>query len=163
MGAVAAAPVINKGKKKTMKNAANPMHGISVNGKVPTNAMLDGAEFLIDGRDPGVYRITIEHVSDEGTPMPVTVVWRAPDLFLIKKRRRPGKHEFYELKYLQSVAACLEQACSVLYEILDEEGDMRKHDTLYPNVAVAQKGVNFSTRDRNHSPAFAAPALVGKG
>jgi hypothetical protein len=46
-----------------MKNTSNHMHGISVNGMVPINAILDGAEFLISGRDPGAYRITIEHVS----------------------------------------------------------------------------------------------------
>jgi hypothetical protein len=142
-----------------MENGPNRNYGISVNGKVPTNAVLDGAEFLTDGRCPGAYRITIEHVSDEGTPMPVTVVWRAPELFHFWKRKRPGKHE---LESLQSIAACLEQACSVLYEILDEDGDMRKHDTLYPNVAVAQRGVNFSTRDRNHCPAFTATPEVAK-
>jgi hypothetical protein len=136
------------------------MHGISVNGMVPINAILDGAEFLISGRDPGAYRITIEHVSDEGRPMPVTVVWKAPDLFSFKKRKRPGKQE---LECLQSVANCLEQACCVLEEIVDEQGDLRQHDSLYPNVAVAQKSVNFSTRDRNHSPAFRGTRLVTNG
>ena len=143
-----------------MKNASNHVHGISVNGMVPINAILDGAEFLINGRNPGAYRITIEHMSDEGRPLPVTVVWYAPELFLIKKRRRPGKQE---LESLRSVANCLERACCVLEEIVDEQGDMRKGDSLYPNVAVAQKSVNFPTRDRNHSPAFRATRLVAKG
>jgi len=127
---------------------------------VPLNARLDGTEFLINGRNPGAYRITIEHVSEEGRPLPVTVVWKAPDLFSFKKRKRPGKQE---LESLRSVANCLERACCVLEEIVDEEGDMRERDTLYPNVAVAQKSVNFATRDRNHSPAFTASPLVAKG
>ena len=143
-----------------MKNTSNHVHGISVDGMVPSNAILDGAEFLMNGRDPGAYRITIEHVSDEGRPMPVTVVWKAPDLFSFEKRKRPGKQE---LECLRSVANCLERACCVLEEIVDEEGDMRKRDTLYPDVAVAQKSVNFSTRDRNHSPAFTSTPLIAKG
>jgi hypothetical protein len=143
-----------------MKNTSDHVHAISVDGMVPINAILDGAELLRSGRDPGAYRITIEHVSDDGRPIPVTVVWRSPDLFKIKKRTRPGKQE---LDYLQSVADCLEEACSVLAEILDEEGDMRKHDTMYPTVAVAQKSVNFSTRDQNHSPAFSAIHRAAKG
>ena len=88
--------------------------------------------------------------------MPVTVVWHAPDLFLIKKRKRPGKQE---LECLQSVAECLERACCVLAETLDEEGDMRLRDSLYPNIAVAQRSVNFSTRDQNNSPAFTMTPL----
>ena len=143
-----------------MKNTSNHVHGISVNGLVPNNAILDGAEFLMNGRDPGAYRITIEHVSEEGKPLPVTVVWKAPDLVSFEKRKRPGKHE---LESLRSAANCLERACCVLEEIVDEEGDMRQRDTLYPNVAVAQKSVNFATRDKNHSPAFTATPLVAKG
>ena len=142
-----------------MKNLANRNYGISVNGKVPTSAILDGTEFLTDGRCPGSYRITIEHVSDDGKPLPITVVWHDPELFLIKKRRRPGRHE---LEHLQSVQWCLEQACSVVYELLDEDGDMRKRDTLYPDVAVAQRGVNFSTRDQNHHPAYRATSEAAK-
>jgi len=47
----------------------------------------------------------------------------------------------------------------VLAETLDEEGDMRLRDSLYPNIAVAQRSVNFSTRDQNNSPAFTMTPL----
>jgi hypothetical protein len=142
-----------------MKNTSNRKRKSSVDSQRPVGGILDGPELVVGTGKPGVFRITIEHCSDDGRPLPTMVVWHDPERFLIRRRKRPNRDE---LECLLSVANCLEQACCVLEETIDEQGDLRNRDSLYPHVAVAQKGINFSTRDRNHSPAFAAPALVGK-